>query len=125
MTIFAMCVVLRRNCARPVSRSQDAGTPESCGGGDFTGGRVCLKLLGAALTRIGMGRVCGSVKLFLALQRVCSVCLHQRFVWFTSLSSDSYCSTRASRHASFSPIVGAHKAAWNCRSFAMAVTVRS
>ena len=57
MTTFAVCVVLRRTCTRPVLHLQDADPP-ACACGDFTCGSVCLKLLGAALTRIGMGVVC-------------------------------------------------------------------
>ena len=67
---------------------------------DFTGS-VCLRLARPALTRIGVGCVVvwlGSV-------------LHGPAVSW-GRSSKSCCSVRASKQASFSPVCGAHKAAW-------------
>ena len=67
---------------RPVLHVQDAGPPESCVGGVFTGDSA---LFGAALTRVGVTvsvQSAGYVELFLSrtLPRVCSVCLDQKFV---------------------------------------------
>ena len=96
---------------------------QSIGGGDFNCGSLigslCLRLLSAALKRIGEESVCvtcwvcGRVEFSSApTAQVCITAPDVDDSRFAGFSSQSCCSIRASRHASFSPIVGAHMATW-------------
>ena len=89
----------------------DAVLAESCGG-DFTVGSAILRLIGAALTRIGMGCV---GETWWSLLNSAASGPGQRFVGGEGGGGRGFVPilcARASTRASFSPTVGVHKAAW-------------
>ena len=98
MTVFSGCVILRCTDARwwclfCAALHYDVG--------DFTAGGACLRLAGAALTRIDMGCV-GEIWWLLLISPTSGP--GQRF---GGHRFQSCCSINASKEASLSPIVGA------------------